>query len=176
MASKTRRIAWLAVALALGAPASGQGEVMLQTSNGARYVSGGIGAGERDEMLLMLPDFNLKVITAAQGSGAFLAGVRLVVFDSRGAKVLETTLDGPWLMGRLDPGRYELQVTHGGATQKRMTTLPGKGHRVEHFYWSVPGAETLQSVERQELQPLPGTETLRALERQEQRQVPGGTK
>jgi hypothetical protein len=127
-------------------------------------------------MLLMLPDFNLKVITAAQGSGAFLAGVRLLVLDAHGAKVLETTLDGPWLMGRLDPGRYELQATHGDTTHKRMTTLPGKGHRVEHFYWPVPGAETLQSVERQEQQPLPGTETLKALERQEQRQVPGGTK
>jgi hypothetical protein len=161
----------LALALALAAPAWGQ--IALQTSNGARYVSGGIGAGERDEMLLVLPDFNLKVITAAQGSGAFLAGVTLVVLDARGGKVLETTLDGPWLMGRLEPGRYELQATHGGATQKRMTTLPAKGHRVEHFYWSAPGAETLKSLERQEQQ-LPGAETLKSLERQEQQ--PGGTR
>jgi hypothetical protein len=163
----------LALALALAAPAWGQ--LALQTSNGARYVSGGIGAGERDEMLLVLPDFNLKVITAAQGSGAFLSGVALVVLDARGGKVLETTLDGPWLMGRLAPGRYELLATHSGTTQKRMTTVPDKGHRVEHFYWSTPGAETLQSLERQEGQ-LPGAETLRALERREQQQAPGDRK
>jgi hypothetical protein len=143
------------LALALGLATAAWGQLALQTSDGARYVSGGIGASERDEMLLIVPDFNLKVITAAQGSGAFLSGVGLVVLDARGGKVLETTLDGPWLMGRLAPGRYELLATHGGTTQKRMTTVPERGNRVEHFYWAAPGAETLQSLERQERQ-LPG--------------------
>jgi hypothetical protein len=166
-------MAGLALALAMAAP--GWGQLALQTSGGARYVSGGIGASERDEMLLIVPDFNLKVITAAQGSGAFLSGAGLVVLDARGGKVLETTLDGPWLMGRLEPGRYELLVTHGGATQKRVITVPAKGHRVEHFYWAAPGADTLQSMERQERQ-LPGAETLKALERQEQQRTPGAGK
>ena len=172
MASGFGRMTGLALALALAAPAWGQ--LSLQSSEGARYVSGGIGASEREEMLLMLPDYNLKVVAAAQGSGAFLAGVGLVVLDARGGKVFETTLDGPWLMGHLPPGRYELQATHGSATQKRTITLPAKGHRLEYFYWPVPGAETLQSFERQE-QPAPGAGTLQMLEKQE-RQAPRSTR
>ena len=172
MASRLGRMAGLALALVLVAPAWGQ--LSLQSSNGARYVSGGIGEGEREEMLLMLPDYNLKVVAAAQGSGAFIAGVGLVVLDARGGKVLETTLDGPWLMGRLPPGRYELQATHDGATQKRTITLPAKGHRLEYFYWSVLGAETLKSLERQEQQ-APGAGTLKMLEEQGQ-QAPRTTR
>jgi hypothetical protein len=172
MTAKFGRMAGLALALVLAAPA--WGELSLQSSNGARYVSGGIGEGEREEMLLILPDYNLKVVAAAQGSGAFIADVGLVVRDARGETVFETTLDGPWLMGHLPPGRYELQATHGGAMQKRTVTLPATGHRLEYFYWSVPGAETLKSLERQE-QPAPGAGTLRLLERQEQ-PPPGGTR
>jgi hypothetical protein len=56
-----------------------------------------------------------------------------------------------------------------------MTTVPERGNRVEHFYWAAPGAETLQSLERQERQ-LPGAETLKALERREQQQVPADRK
>jgi hypothetical protein len=172
MAAKFARMAGLALALAAGSPALAQ--LSIESSSGARYLSGGVGEEERAEMLLMLPDYNLKVIAAAQGSGAFIDGVVLVVLDARGGKVFETTLNGPWLMGQLPPGRYELLATYGGTTQKRTMTIPARGQRVEYFYWPVPGAETLKSMERQE-QRGPGAETLRLLERQEQ-QVPGGTK
>jgi hypothetical protein len=170
MRSTVGRLAGTALTLVVTGTVWGQLE--LQGAGGARYVSGGIGAEERAEMLLMLPDYNFKVVAAAQGSGAFIDGVELVVLDARGGKVFETTLNGPWLMGQLAPGRYELLATYGGTTQKRTLTIPARGQRVEYFYWPVAGAETLKSLER-EAERAPGAETLRLLERQE---PPGGAK
>lgn len=119
----------------------------LQSAGSIRYASGGIGEGERDELVLMLPDYNLKMVTAAQKTGAFVSDVRLVALDASGAKLLETTLDGPWFVARFPPGRYELQLTLGGVTQKRTVTIPAQGRRIEYVYWPDPSATTLKSLE-----------------------------
>jgi hypothetical protein len=147
------RPASLLFALVLAGNAGAQ--LSLQSSDGIRYASGGIGEGERDELTLMLPDYNLKLVAAAQKTGAFLADVKLLALDARGAKVLETTLEGPWFVGRFPPGRYELQLAFGGATQKRMVTIPAQGRRVEHVYWTDASATTLKSMEQAE-KPAPG--------------------
>ncbi len=141
--------------LAIGLGSSAFGQVSLQSSEGIRYASGGIGEGERDELILVLPDYNLKLVAAAKGTGAFLADVKLIALDARGTKVLDTTLEGPWFVARFPPGRYELQLAHGGATQKRTVTIPAQGRRVEYVYWADASATTLKSMEQTE-KPAPG--------------------
>lgn len=141
--------------LALGVGSSAFAQVSLQSSEGIRYASGGIGEGERDELILVLPDYNLKLVAAAKGTGAFLADVKLIALDARGTKVLDTTLEGPWFVARFPPGRYELQLDHGGATQKRTVTIPAQGRRVEYVYWADASATTLKSMEQTE-KPAPG--------------------
>lgn len=108
-----------------------------------QWVSGGVGAEERAEMLLALPDHNLKLLTAAQGSGAFLAGVRVVVRAAGGWTVLEDSLEGPWLFARLPPGRYDLVATWEGQSQARSFTVPATGRRELFLYWVAPGIEAL---------------------------------
>ncbi len=148
------KVVWLLL-MALGVAGNAAAQLSLHSSEGIRYASGGIGEGERDELVLMLPDYNLKLVAAAQGTGAFLADVKLIALDARGTKVLETTLDGPWFVARFPPGRYELQLAYGGATQKRMVTIPAQGRRVEYVYWSDASATTLKSIEQAE-KPAPG--------------------
>jgi hypothetical protein len=143
------KLMWLFL-MALGVAGNAAAQLSLHSSDGIRYASGGIGGGERDELELMLPDYNLKLVVAAQGSGAFLADVKLTAVDARGAKVLETTLDGPWFVGRFPPGRYELQLAYGGAMQKRLVTIPAQGRRVEYVYWTDASATTLKSIEQAE--------------------------
>jgi hypothetical protein len=107
------------------------------------WVSGGVSADERDEMILALPDHNLKVLTAAEKSGAFLAGAQVVVRDAGGRTVFETTLEGPWLLARLPPGNYQLIATLGGKSQTRAFTAPASGRREIFLYWAAPAVETL---------------------------------
>jgi hypothetical protein len=109
----------------------------------ARWVSGGIGEDERVDMLMLLPDYNLRVLTAAEKSGAYLAGAEVVVRDAAGRVVFETELAGPFLLARLAPGKYELQTTYGGKAQTRAFTIPASGRRELFLYWAVPDVETL---------------------------------
>ena len=89
-------------------------------------------------MIMALPDHNLKVLTAAEKSGAFLAGAQVVVRDAGGRPVFETTLDGPWLLARLPPGNYQLIATLGGKSQTRTFTVPASGRREIFLYWAAP--------------------------------------
>jgi hypothetical protein len=106
----------------------------------ALYASGGVGVEEREDLLLKVPDANLRVTTAEQGSGAFLAGVQLEIVDDCGVTRLETILDGPIFLAKLKPGRYQLRLTHGGRLQTRLVSVPARGQRSEFFYWRAAPA------------------------------------
>ena len=107
----------------------------VRTQDGISWVSGGVTGDERGELILMLPSHNLKLITAAERSGAYLSDVGLVILDAKGAKVLDTHLDGPWFLAQLPAGRYELLLTRDGVTQKRTVTIPATGRRDGYFYF-----------------------------------------
>lgn len=143
-----RTIAALFAAAAIAA-AGPVGALEVRGGEDAQWVSGGIGEGERIDMLMLLPDYNLRVLTAAEKSGAYLAGAEMVVRDAAGRVVFETELAGPFLLARLAPGKYELQATYGGKAQTRTFTIPASGRRDLFLYWVVPDVETLPKGERE---------------------------
>ena len=147
--ASVRKIAYALFAAAAIAAAGPVFALEVRGGDDARWVSGGIGEGERVDMLMLLPDYNLRVLTVAEKSGAYLAGAEVVVRDATGRVVLETALDGPLLLARLAPGRYEVQATYGGKAQTRALTIPASGRRELFLYWSVPGIETLPKGETQ---------------------------
>jgi hypothetical protein len=130
-------------ALVLGAAVLPSVAVEVRRDRDVYWVSGGVGIDEREEMVMALPDHNLKVLTAADKSGAFLSAVQVVVRDAAGRTVLETSLDGPWLLARLPPGRYELVAIYDGRSQTPTFTVPASGRREIFLYWAAPGVETL---------------------------------
>lgn len=89
------------------------------TPGGVAYVSGGSGLDEREEMRALLTEHNFWLMTAAAGSGHYLADVEVrVVPVGTDTPVLEHRMDGPWLFARLPPGRYEVQAAwDAGGTQ-----------------------------------------------------------
>jgi hypothetical protein len=121
------------VAVLVAATAFAQPRVRSQ--DGVSWVSGGITDEERGELVLLLPGHNLKLLTAAERSGAYLSDVGIVIVDGRGAKLVDTRLDGPWFLAQLPAGRYELQLTRNGVTQKRTVAIPAAGRRDAYFYW-----------------------------------------
>ncbi len=139
----TRSLHAVVAALLLGAAALPSVAVEVRRAGDVYWVSGGVGSDELGETLIALPDYNLKLLTAAEKSGAFLFGVQVVVRDAGGRTVLETSLDGPWLLARLPPGRYELTATYGGRPQTRSFAVPPTGRREIFLYWTAPEIETL---------------------------------
>jgi hypothetical protein len=133
----------LAIALAVS------GGALAQTGGAAKvdYLSGGVGVGEREVLAARGKEFNLKVVTAAERSGAYLADVRMKVVDARDAKVvLETTMDGPWFLAQLPAGKYVLEATYEGKTLTKTVAIPKEGQREAYFYWTV--AELLEAPAR----------------------------
>src|SRR6266404_3529899 len=74
------------------------------------YISGGTGAAAREALLAREKEYNLKII-AADKSGDYLAGVKVVIESARKAQVLDTTMEGPILLARLPPGTYTISAT-----------------------------------------------------------------
>lgn len=107
------------------------------TADGWPYVAGGFGLEEREELEQMRRDFRLRVITAARGSGAYVAGVRLRLADASGRGVFDREVDGPWLLIDLPPGRYALRASLGGETFDQQVTLGATGRRDVYFYFTV---------------------------------------
>jgi hypothetical protein len=123
--------------------------IEVQRAGDARWVTGGVGEGERVDMLMLLPDYNLRILTVAEKSGAYLADAEVVVWDAGGRVVLETVLDGPMLLAYLPPGKYEIRATYAGKTHVRSVAVPSTGRRDLVLYWAVPGVETLPKGETQ---------------------------
>lgn len=86
--------------------------------------------------------YSLWVITAAKGSGAYLADVNVRITDAGKKQVLEHAMAGPWLLVDLPPGRYEVEASFRGERHSRATRIEaGDRHQIV-FYFDVP-AETL---------------------------------
>lgn len=95
------------LAFLLGAQAAAQDAPAI------RHISGGIGVDERRDLQEQQGQYNFWLRTAIQRSGAYLSAVKVRITDLDSKKVvLEHTLDGPWLLANLPPGRYTLEARY----------------------------------------------------------------
>lgn len=108
-----------------------------QTLQGLAYVSGGIGLEERAQLDHERAGFSLWVRTAAKGTGEYLSRVNVKITDASGKAVLDTTLDGPWLLVNLQRGRYVVEMTYNNHTQRRTTTIHAGDRNQLVFYYDV---------------------------------------
>jgi hypothetical protein len=100
------------------------------------YISGGAGVDAREELLAKEKEYNLKII-AADKSGDYLAGVKVVIESARKEQVLDTTMEGPILLAKLAPGTYTIRVTSDGQMLTRTVTIPAQGLRQVDFRWGI---------------------------------------
>jgi hypothetical protein len=118
MLSRTLLIATLLLAAQAAAAAD------VDSPQSRRVRSGGVGEEER-QALERDSRYNLKVV-AARRDGAYLADVDLRIVDQRGAEVLATRMEGPWLLAELPPGHYRVVADYRGTVQRRdVNVAPG---------------------------------------------------
>lgn len=93
---------------------------LLQVHNdhGIRYLSGGVGEGERTELDAQSNQFNLRLLFAVQGSGEYLSAVRVNIQDTHGAAILTAESNGPWFLAQLAPGDYTVEASVPGQAQQ----------------------------------------------------------
>lgn len=106
--------------------------------NGVEYMSGGVSSDEAELMETVAPrwpaTFEFAIKDAKRAD--FAAEVEVTVRNASGETVLSRVVsDGPFLVARLDPGRYEVEATLGGQTLKQQVEiLPGSPTRTV-FVW-----------------------------------------
>jgi len=109
------------------------------TDLGVPFVSGGVGTEEVATLSDERKRYSLAILTAARGSGAFLADVRIRISDEHSTLVLDTVMDGPWLLVDLPAGRYQVEASAKSVMQKKFVTFSAGDHRQTVFYFDAPG-------------------------------------
>jgi len=105
-----------------------------KTYGDTRYLTGGVGEDEKQELLDRAAQYTLRITTARKKSGDFLADCKVVV--TKGAQtVLDAVMDGPVLLAKLDPGTYRVRVEFDGKPQDRQVTVGRSGMQSLFLYW-----------------------------------------
>ena len=112
------------------------GELLpIQNYRGIRYVSGGVGEGERAELNALSSRFNLRLLFAMQDSGSYVADVQVSIRDQRGGLALVAESKGPWFFADLPPGTYTVEAEAEGQVQRQTVRIGGAAQSRLNFYW-----------------------------------------
>lgn len=99
----------------------------------AKYMSGGVGVGEREAMERMAQGYDLKLVFATV-EGNYLSFVDVKITDQQGRPVITAESNGPWFYAALPPGSYQITATHDGKQKSHEVTLDG-GRREVVLNW-----------------------------------------
>ena len=132
-----RNIVALLLSAALFAPISHaqNNEAIMQTVGNVPYVSGGIGIASIDRLDSMSSQFNLKLVFALK-SGEYLSDVKVTITDAAGKAIVDTMSDGPWLLTKLPPGKYQIAASFAGNTVKRTVAVGAARLNTVDFRWA----------------------------------------
>jgi len=99
------------------------------TTQGLRFVTGGITDDERYALQSNSEPHGLKIVTVTRERGEYLADARVVIANANGQQLLDTRLDGPFLQVELDPGRYTIDVEFERQSMKREVAVASNASR-----------------------------------------------
>lgn len=108
------------------------------TTEGLNFANGGVTVDELRVLAAERQQYDLWVTTAAKGSGAFLSDVQVKITDARKSVVLETVMEGPWLLVDLAPGKYTIEATFDGKAQKHTTSIAQGERHQAILYFETP--------------------------------------
>ena len=121
--------------LLAAAPLMAQAQTTPQTQGDVTYISGGVGDDWQQSMDERRAEYNLHLLFAQQGTGAYFANVPVKISDASGRMVLNATSLGPFLYARLKPGTYTVTASHLGQPITRTAEVRASGGVDLNFYW-----------------------------------------
>lgn len=108
-----------------------------RTAQDRRFIAGGIGLDQSEQMKATARDFPLSITVAAK-SGAYLADSHIRIDDARGKVVLDTQLNAPYLLVDLSPGKYSVEATLKGTKQQRSVDIAASTPAKIVFSFDIP--------------------------------------
>jgi hypothetical protein len=113
------------------------------------YITGGVSIEEAYSLEAVRNDFRLWLVTADRTTGAWLAGARATIRDSGGNEVLQTTLEGPYLLADLQPGRYTIETEFNGQRKSESVQIGRQGTRQVIAYFDAEVTRSPDMPDRQ---------------------------
>jgi hypothetical protein len=115
-----------------------EGIVRGETEQGYRFMTGGVGTEERDEMMQVANQYDLALSFAAR-SGKYLSDVNIVITDSNGKEIINTISAGPLFYAALPRGRYNIRVTYDSHSEEIRDLQLSDGRLLSRvFHWNIP--------------------------------------
>ena len=84
----------------------------------------------------MQKDFNLKMVFTNK-AGEYLSDVKVTIIDSSGRVLLDAVTDGPLLMTKLQAGRYRIDATFDGKSERRNVAVTANRLTSVGFQWAA---------------------------------------
>ena len=132
---KKCRLALIHTLILFSLQATAESILKPQTQGDVTFVSGGVGVDERNEMQAIRAEYNLSVLFSVQSTGEYLSGVKVSIVDSKGNLLLETVSDGPMLLAKLKPGRYNINAELEGQIAQKKANVEGNKRTSISFIW-----------------------------------------
>lgn len=137
--SKSMQAALAALLLGTAGPALADDLLpAIQQQGAVKYVSGGIGVDEAKAMQKAEPRYPLTVEFVhrlAGGHDEYLAGDHVAIRDAHGKVDLNTVADGPFLLAQLPPGKYRIDATDNGKSERRVVNVKAHAPAKVVFQW-----------------------------------------
>jgi hypothetical protein len=119
-----------ATAIWMAPAAFAQDAPRAQGGPAVNFVNGGVTQEEADQLRARASSFPVEIQFARRmdGASAFAAEVHVRIVDASGNFVLVLPAAEPILLANLPPGRYTVEATYEGQTQRQQLTV-GRGHQ-----------------------------------------------
>ncbi|MBS1229534.1 MAG: hypothetical protein H6R17_2811 [Proteobacteria bacterium] len=100
------------------------------------------GIGDDDPLAAIAGGYNLQLVFAAQGSGEYLADIKVLIADAKGNTLLDEKSPGPIFFVRLPAGTYRISADFDGMPLRKSVTVSDRRLQNLYFHWPLPASET----------------------------------
>jgi hypothetical protein len=105
------------------------------TASGVKYVTGGIGQDEVEDMHQMAKQFSLNILFSEGKVGRAVDSVNVVILNHQGKEIFSIDASDPLLYVDLPAGKYKVLATYNGAKQGVAVNVIGKGNQKLILNW-----------------------------------------
>ena len=105
-----------------------------ESSEGVRYLSGGIGEDELAQIEAAKASYNVKILLAEK-SGHYISGVHLTLSTLLGDKLVDIPSAGPFVLLQVPGGTYQIEAAYEGHAQQQRITISGTRPLSTVFRW-----------------------------------------
>ena len=102
------------------------------------------GIGDDDPLAAIAGDYNLQLVFATQGSGGYLADIKVLIADAKGHTLLDAESPGPIFFVRLPAGSYRISADFHGVPLRKSVTIGDHRRQNLYFHWPPDAGEPLK--------------------------------